>query len=98
MRRRADSDGRTAAASARIDERQSNRDRQHGNIYTAGRVTSDVHARLAAHNSGKCSHTAKAGPWELDVVVTFSDERRAMAFERYLKSGSGNAFAKRHFR
>jgi len=30
--------------------------------------------------------------------MTFSDERRAMAFERYLKSGSGNVFAKRHFR
>jgi predicted GIY-YIG superfamily endonuclease len=61
-------------------------------------VTSDVHARLAAHNSGKCSHAAQAGPWELDVVITFSDERRAMVFERYLKSGSGSAFAKRHFR
>jgi hypothetical protein len=37
-------------------------------------------------------------PWELDVLIQFSDERRAMAFERYLKSGSGVAFAKRHLR
>jgi hypothetical protein len=34
----------------------------------------------------------------IDVLVQFSDERRAVAFERYLKSGSGNAFAKRHLR
>jgi len=34
----------------------------------------------------------------VDVVVEFSDERRAIAFEQYLKSGSGGAFAKRHLR
>jgi predicted GIY-YIG superfamily endonuclease len=61
-------------------------------------VTSDVRERLAAHNAGRCSHTADGRPWELDVVVRFADERRALAFERYLKSGSGCAFAKRHFR
>jgi hypothetical protein len=34
----------------------------------------------------------------IDVVVEFADERRAIAFERYLKSGSGVAFATRHLR
>ena len=29
--------------------------------------------------------------------MAFSDEKRAIRFERYLKSGSGRAFAKRHF-
>jgi putative endonuclease len=33
----------------------------------------------------------------LHVVIAFSDEARAIRFERYLKSGSGRAFAKRHF-
>jgi putative endonuclease len=61
-------------------------------------VTSDVPARLAAHNDGRSPHTATLQPWRLDVVVEFTDERRAIAFERYLKSGSGCAFAKRHFR
>jgi predicted GIY-YIG superfamily endonuclease len=61
-------------------------------------VTSDVPARLAAHNDGRSPHTATFRPWRLDVVVEFADERRAFAFERYLKSGSGCAFAKRHFR
>jgi putative endonuclease len=54
-------------------------------------------ARLDAHNAGKCPHTADKGPWEIDVLVQFTDERRAMAHDD-LKSGSGCAFAKRHFR
>jgi hypothetical protein len=31
-------------------------------------------------------------------IVEFSDERRAIAFEKYLRSGSGSAFARRHLR
>ena len=61
-------------------------------------VTSDVTARLAAHNAGRCPHTADGRPWHLDVLVRFADEERALAFERYLKSGSGCSFAKRLFR
>jgi putative endonuclease len=60
-------------------------------------LSSDVDARLAAHNAGRCSHTASRRPWQLHVVIEFSDEQRAIRFERYLKSGSGRAFAKRHF-
>jgi len=61
-------------------------------------LTSRLASRLDAHNSGQCPHTASGKPWIIDVIVEFSDERRALAFERYLKSGSGGAFAKRHFR
>lgn len=61
-------------------------------------VTGDLRARLDDHNAGRCPHTAKARPWAVDVIVKFTDERRALAFERYLKSGSGVAFANRHFR
>jgi predicted GIY-YIG superfamily endonuclease len=60
-------------------------------------LTSDVNARLADHNNGRCPHTASRRPWLLHVVIEFSDEPRAVRFERYLKSGSGRAFAKRHF-
>jgi putative endonuclease len=67
------------------------------NRYYTG-LTSDTSARLAAHNAGRCSHTASGRPWRLDVVVEFGNEERAVDFERYLKSGSGNAFAKRHLR
>ena len=60
-------------------------------------VTSNVTARIEWHNAGCCHHTAKHRPWELVVAVEFANEDRALAFERYLKSGSGRAFAKRHF-
>jgi putative endonuclease len=61
-------------------------------------LTSDVVRRLAEHNAGRSSHTANNGPWSIDVAIEFADERRAVAFERYLKSGSGVAFAQRHLR
>jgi putative endonuclease len=52
--------------------------------------------RLTQHNAGQCFHTSKHRPWTVDVVIEFPDERRALTFERYLKSGSGVAFAQRH--
>jgi hypothetical protein len=40
------------------------------------------------------SHTpARYKPWRIKTYVAFSDEKRAVAFEKYLKSGSGRAFA-----
>jgi predicted GIY-YIG superfamily endonuclease len=58
--------------------------------------TSDLKKRLQEHNSGKCVHTAKFKPWKLRVYVAFEKLNQAQRFERYLKSGSGHAFAKRH--
>ena len=58
-------------------------------------VTSDLKQRLADHNAGKSSHTSKYVPWKLVAYVAFSDERKAETFERYLKSGSGHAFARK---
>jgi putative endonuclease len=58
-------------------------------------VTSDLKKRLAEHNAGKSPHTSKYAPWKLVTYVAFSDERKAETFERYLKSGSGHAFAKK---
>jgi putative endonuclease len=60
--------------------------------------TSRIADRLAAHNTGRCTHTSDRGSWDIDVVIAFPDEQRALRFERYLNSGSGFAFAKRHFR
>ena len=59
-------------------------------------MTSDLAARLAAHNSGKVSHTSKFKPWTIETAVAFRDETKAAAFERYLKSCSGREFARRH--
>jgi putative endonuclease len=59
-------------------------------------VTSDPEARLNAHNSGQNRSTAPWRPWCIDVCVEFRTERVALRFERFLKSGAGHAFAKRH--
>jgi putative endonuclease len=58
-------------------------------------VTSDLRARLAKHNAGDVSHTSKYKPWILKTYLGFSDEAQANAFEKYLKSASGRAFAKK---
>ena len=60
-------------------------------------ITNDVHARLKWHNTGPVGHTVDYRPWSIAVVIEFPTEREAVHFERYLKSGSGRAFARRHF-
>jgi len=59
-------------------------------------ITDDLEARLSKHNSGDVAHTAKYRPWHIKTYVAFTDAARAFAFEKYLKSGSGRAFAKKH--
>ena len=59
-------------------------------------VTNDLRTRLEKHNAGEVPHTSKYAPWAIKTYVAFTDEKRAMAFEKYLKSGSGRAFAKKH--
>lgn len=62
----------------------------------AGRTT-DLRVRFADHNAGRSPHTSKFRPWRLVCYHAFADEERAVAFEAYLKTGSGRAFRKRHF-
>ena len=64
--------------------------------YYAG-LTSNVTQRLEIHNSGGSQHTRQNRPWRLVVSLEFATESSAAAFEKYLKTGSGRAFAKRHF-
>ena len=59
--------------------------------------TDDHKRRLAEHNAGKCSHTAKYAPWEIKSYFAFQKKETALEFERYLKTGSGREFARRHF-
>ena len=58
-------------------------------------VTADLKQRLHEHNSGRSIHTSKFKPWRLATYIAFTDRTKAEAFERYLKSGSGHAFAKK---
>ena len=58
-------------------------------------ATADLKQRLADHNHGKSRHTAKFILWELVWYSAFPDKYRALQFEKYMKSHSGRAFAKK---
>jgi predicted GIY-YIG superfamily endonuclease len=60
-------------------------------------ITNDLLARLKWHNDGPCGHTGSHRPWWVVVSLEFPNEKEAVRFEKYLKSGSGRAFARRHF-
>ena len=49
----------------------------------------------AKHNAGEVPHTSKYVPWTLKSYVAFNDGQKAVEFEKYLKSASGRAFAKK---
>jgi putative endonuclease len=67
---------------------------EHPERYYTG-VTNDLTSRLQKHNAGAVSHTSKYAPWAIKTFIAFSDEKQAFAFEKYLKSPSGRAFAKK---
>ena len=60
-------------------------------------VTTDLKGRLKKHNDGTCQHTSKYRPWLIETAVSFRRREKAVAFETYLKTGSGREFARRHF-
>ena len=57
--------------------------------------TEDLKERLARHNDGQVRHTSKHRPWHIKTAVAFTDRDQALAFENYLKTASGRAFAKK---
>jgi len=60
-------------------------------------LTQDLAERLKRHNNGQVAHTSKFRPWQVETAVAFRSESKALAFEKYLKTHSGRAFAKKHF-
>jgi predicted GIY-YIG superfamily endonuclease len=62
-----------------------------------GFTTKDIRERMDEHNRGLTRTTKPYVPWNIEVVVSFRDREKAETFEKYLKNGSGYAFAKRHF-
>jgi putative endonuclease len=60
-------------------------------------VTQDLTIRLKEHNQGTCTHTKKYRPWRIETSIAFRSEAKAKAFEKYLKTGSGREFSRRHF-
>ena len=58
-------------------------------------ITQNLNQRIKTHNSGGAIYTSKYKPWDLVTYVGFKNGIKAHAFEKYLKSGSGRAFAKK---
>ena len=58
-------------------------------------LTDDMAHRLAKHNEGGVPHTARLRPWRVKTAIAFRDRTKAAAFEKYQKSPSGRAFAKK---
>jgi putative endonuclease len=58
-------------------------------------IAEDLRTRLRKHNAGEVPHTSKFKPWRLKTYIAFSDEKQAFSFEKYLKTASGRAFAKK---
>lgn len=58
-------------------------------------AASYLRRRLADHNAGRSTHTAKFTPWTLLWYCAFPDKLKALEFERYLKSHSGRAFSRK---
>jgi predicted GIY-YIG superfamily endonuclease len=58
--------------------------------------SSNLRHRLREHNDGKLPNTARYRPWVLATYLAFSSKRQALAFESYLKTGSGYVFSRKH--
>ena len=59
--------------------------------------TDDLKDRLSRHKKGNVLTTSNRLPLELEFYFAFRDKYTAFNFEKYLKSGSGRAFIKKHF-
>lgn len=66
-----------------------------GDIYVGS--TNDLRRRLSSHNQRKVSSTKVHTPVVLVSYLAVRTERNARELERYFKSGSGKAFAKKRF-
>lgn len=56
----------------------------------------DLKTRLRAHQSKSVKTTKNADDMGLAFYAAFESKAKALAFEKYLKQGSGFAFARKH--
>ena len=68
--------------------------RKDGQPYTG--CTDDLKARMNRHIHGWVPATKGRLPVTLISYVAFQNKYKAFEFEKYLKSGSGRAFIRRH--
>jgi predicted GIY-YIG superfamily endonuclease len=63
-------------------------------IYTG--CTNNLEERVRRHNLGEALATKNKLPVEIVTYIAFTYKYKAFEFEKYLKSGYGRAFSKRH--
>ena len=59
--------------------------------------TDDLRKRIERHGHGLVSATKNRLPVKLEFYFAIGDKYKAFEFEKYLKSGSGRTFVKKHF-
>ncbi len=59
--------------------------------------TDNLKDRMSRHTKGQVPATRDRLPINLDFYFAIADKYKAFEFEKYLKSGSGRAFIKKHF-
>jgi len=59
--------------------------------------SNDLKDRIQKHAKGQIPATKDRVPLKLIVYIAFSNKYLVYNFEKYLKSGFGRAFLKRHF-
>jgi len=58
--------------------------------------TDDLKNRFKQHNQHSSRYTSTKAPYNLVWYGAFLDKKKALAFEKYLKSSSGFAFRNKH--
>lgn len=58
--------------------------------------TNDLERRFDQHQNGEVDSTKDFLPVKMVNYIAFTDKSKAFEFEKYLKSGSGRAFLKKH--
>jgi predicted GIY-YIG superfamily endonuclease len=59
-------------------------------------ITKDLIIRIKEHNRKRSRFTSTKIPYRLIWYCGFYDKTKAYAFEKYLKTGSGIAFYRKH--
>lgn len=65
-----------------------------GSLYKGS--TENLKQRIDDHNNGSAIYSSTKKPYKLVWYCAFPTKTQALQFEKYLKHGSGHAFAKRH--
>jgi len=58
--------------------------------------TEDLKERLKVHNGSGDDYSSRKRPWKLIWYCAFDNKKKALDFEKYLKSGSGRVFINKH--